>query len=187
MALLIFGLIVFLGLHLLPSLPNLRASLVRRLGENGYKGVFTLVSLASLALTIWGYAQAPFVEVWSPPTWTRHLAALLMAVAVIVLVAAYVPGRIKRTLKHPMLVAIKIWAAAHLLANGDLASMLLFGGFLAYAVLDRILVKRRGARVAPLAANAMRNDAIAVVAGLGLYMAIVMWLHRLVIGVPVFA
>lgn len=187
MALLIIGLIAFLGLHLLPAFPGYRERLVASLGRNGYRAAFSIASIAALALLVWGYAQAPFVDVWSPPLWTRHLAALLMAVALIALLAAFFPGRIKQRLKHPMLVAIKIWALAHLLANGDLASMLLFGGFLAYAVADRILVKRRGEMIAGVPGNAARNDAIAVVAGIGLYVAIVMWLHRLVIGVPVFA
>lgn len=187
MALLVIGLIAFLGLHLLPGLPGYREKLVARLGENGYRAAFSIASIATLVLLIWGYASAPFVEVWSPPIWTRHLAALLMAVALIALMAAFFPGRIKLRLKHPMLVAIKIWATAHLLANGDLASMLLFGGFLAYAVVDRILVKQRGERIAGVPGSAARNDAITVIAGLALYVAIVMWLHRIVIGVPVFA
>jgi uncharacterized membrane protein len=187
MALLITGLIAFLGLHLLPGFPGYREKLVASLGQNGYRAAFSIASVATLALLIWGYAQAPFVEIWSPPTWTRHLAALFMAVALVALMAAFFPGRIRQRLKHPMLVAIKIWAFAHLLANGDLASMLLFGGFLAYAVVDRILVKKRGEGIAGLPGHPARNDAIAVIAGLGLYIAVVMWLHRIVIGVPVFA
>ena len=186
MALLLIGLITFLGLHLVPSLPELRSSLVRRLGgENAYRGAFAVLSIATLALLVWGYAQAPFIAVWTPPLWTRHLALPLMALAMIALVSAYLPGRIKQRLKHPMLVAIKIWALAHLLANGDLASMLLFGGFLAYGVIDRILAKRRGTAMPALPARAARNDVIAVVAGLALYAVIVLWLHALVIGVPV--
>ena len=187
MALLVIGLIAFLGLHLLPGLPAWREKMVASLGENGYRAAFSVGSIATLALLIWGYAQAPFIDVWTPPVWTRHLAALFMAVALVALMAAFFPGRIKQRLKHPMLVAIKVWAFAHLLANGDLASMLLFGGFLAYAVASRILVGKRGERIAGLPGHPARNDAIAVVAGLGLYIAIVMWLHRLVIGVPVFA
>lgn len=187
MALLVIGLVAFLGLHLLPGFPGYREKLLAPLGENGYRAAFSVASIATLALLIWGYAQAPFVEVWSPPVWTRHLAALLMAVALIALMAAFFPGRIKQRLKHPMLVSIKIWATAHLLANGDLASMLLFGSFLAYAVIDRILVKRREERIAGLPGSAARNDAIAVIVGIGLYVAIVMWLHQAVIGVPVFA
>lgn len=185
MALLVLGLVAFLGLHLVPSIAGVRSGLVASLGENRYKGLFSLLSLATLALLIWGYGRAPFVEVWSPPAVGRHIATLLMALAFVVLMGAFFPGRIKRVLKHPMLVAVKIWALAHLLANGDQASMLLFGGFLAYAVADRILVKRRGERMPVQAEGRTHNDMIAVVAGLALYFAFVFGLHEWLIGVPV--
>ena len=143
MTLLIVGIAVFLGVHLLPTAAGLRAEVASKLGETGYKIAFSLLSLASLALLIYGYAKAPSVQVWSPPEWTRCVAIVLMLPAFIFLVAAYVPGRIRARLKHPFLVAIKTWALAHLLANGDLASMILFGSFLAYAVYDRITLKHR--------------------------------------------
>jgi uncharacterized membrane protein len=143
MTLLIIGIIVFLGVHLLPTVADLRAQLVSSLGEAGYKIAFSLLSLASLALLIYGFATAPVVQLWSPPAWIRWVAIVLMLPAFIFLVAAYVPGRIRARLKHPFLVAVKTWALAHLLANGDLASMILFGSFLAYAVYDRITLKHR--------------------------------------------
>lgn len=187
MTLLILGLVAFICVHLLPANRNLRAQLIERLGENTYKGVFSLFSLATLVLLIWGYSRAPFVEVWTPPIWTRHLAMPLMALALIALMAAFFPGKIKQRLKHPMLVSIKIWALAHLLANGDLASMLLFGAFLVYAVIDRILLKRREESIPGQAAAGGRNDVIAIGAGLALYAVIVFGLHEWVIGVPVLA
>ena len=143
MTLLIIGIVVFLGIHLLPTVPGLRDKLAARLGENGYKALFSLLSIAGFALLVWGFATAPVIQVWTPPAWTRWVAIALMLPAFIFLVAAYVPGEIKAKLKHPFLVAIKTWALAHLIANGDLASIVLFGSFLAYAVYDRITLKRR--------------------------------------------
>jgi uncharacterized membrane protein len=184
MTLLIIGIIVFLGVHLLPTITDLRARLVSSLGEAGYKGAFSLLSLASVALLIYGYATAPLVQLWSPPQWTRWVAVVLMLPAFIFLVAAYVPGRIRERLKHPFLVAIKIWALAHLLANGDLASVILFGSFLAYAVYDRITLKHRrpSSIVGIEGPERPQNDVIAVVLGTVLYAVFLVWLHPLLIG-----
>lgn len=188
MTLLILGIVLFFGLHLLPGVTELRGRLVARLGEGPYKGLFSLVAIVSLVILIWGYRSAPFVPVWDPPLWMRHVTMLLMIPAAILIVAAYVPGKIKSTLKHPFLAGVKLWAFAHLLSNGDLASMLLFGSFLAYGVYDRISVKRRQERglVTVAATGPARNDAIAVGAGLAAYVLIVFWLHPF-FGVPVMA
>ncbi len=105
-----------------------------RLGKNGYRALFSVVSTLGLALVVWGFAKAPVVQIWYPPVWTRHLALLLMLPVFPLLFAAYLPGKIKAKVRHPMLAAIKFWALAHLIANGDLASIILFGSFLAYAV-----------------------------------------------------
>jgi uncharacterized membrane protein len=184
MTLLIIGIIVFLGVHLLPTIADLRARLVASVGEAGYKGAFSLLSLASLILLIYGYATAPLVQLWSPPQWTRWVAIVLMLPAFIFLVAAYVPGRIRERLKHPFLVAIKTWALAHLLANGDLASVILFGSFLAYAVYDRITLKHRrpSSIVGIEGPERPQNDVIAVVLGTVLYAVFLVWLHPLLIG-----
>jgi uncharacterized membrane protein len=184
MTLLIIGIIVFLGLHLLPTVSGLRDRLVSRFGQNGYRALFSLLSIAGFVLLVYGFAKAPVVQVWSPPGWTRWVAIVLMLPAFILLVAAYVPGRIKARLKHPFLVAIKIWAFAHLIANGDLASIILFGSFLAYAVYDRITLKRRAARglVTVPASGPPRNDVIAVVLGTVFYVVFLVWLHPLLIG-----
>ncbi len=141
MLMLVAGLALFFAAHSLTMRRDLRAGLVARLGEVPYKIVYSAASLAGLLLIVYGYGgyrAHGWIEVWNPPTFMRHIALALMPFAFIALVAAYAPGRIKQALKHPMLVAIKIWALSHLLANGDLGSILLFGTFLAYAVVDRI-------------------------------------------------
>ena len=186
MTILILGIIVLIGIHFVPAFPDLRDSLMARLGRNGYRALFSVVSLLGLALVVWGFAKAPVVQIWAPPVWTRHLALLLMLPVFPLLLAAYLPGKIKAKVRHPMLAAIKFWALAHLIANGDLASIILFGSFLAYAVVDRILVKRRGGAELVLAvseAEARRNDLISFGAGLALYVAFLFWLHPLLIGV----
>ena len=186
MTILILGIIVLIGIHFVPAFPDLRDRLMARLSRNGYRALFSVVSLLGLALVVWGFAKAPVVQIWAPPVWTRHLALLLMLPVFPLLFAAYLPGKIKAKVRHPMLAAIKFWALAHLIANGDLASIILFGSFLAYAVVDRILVKRRGGAELVLAvseAEARRNDLISLGAGLALYVAFLFWLHPLLIGV----
>lgn len=189
MALLIIGIVVFLGIHLLPTFSGLRDRLIERLGENGYKALFSILSILGLVLLVYGFAKAPFIPVWSPPAWMRHVAMLLMLPAFIFLVAAYFPGRIKKIVKHPMLTAIKTWALAHLLVNGDLASIVLFGSFLAYAVYDRIALKHRRPTelIETPGPGSPRNDVIAVVLGLVFYAVFLIWLHPLLIGKPVVA
>lgn len=186
---LIAGLVLFLGVHTLTTLREMRAGLVERLGPGLYKGIYSLVSLIGFVLIVLGYKAyraAGYIDVWTPPTGMRHLTILLMWPAMICLVAAYVPGEIKRRLNHPMLVAVKIWALAHLLSNGDLGSIILFGSFLGWAVYDRISVKRRvdanGPAVTP---GGRRNDVVAVVAGTILWVLFMFVLHPLLIGVPV--
>ncbi len=189
MLVMVIGLVVFFAIHLVPSNADLRDGLVARFGGTGYKAVFGIVSLIGLVLIIVGFAKLQLhpgknPQLWVPPLWSRHIALALMLPAMIALVAAYVPSRIHTALKHPMLVAIKLWALAHLLANGDLAALVLFGSFLAYAVYDRISVKRRGA-LGPLGATTgpWFNDVIVVVLGTALYAVIVLWAHQYVIGV----
>lgn len=191
MALLVAGLILFLGVHLVPVFSSVRGTLTSRLGQNGYKGLFTLLSFAGLGLIIYGYGLARLEGtplVYDPPFWLRHVTMLLMVPVFIFLVAAYVPSRISKTLKHPMLVAVKLWALSHLLANGDLASVLLFGGFLAWAVADRISLKRRGPGAGQIAAAkdpGKFSDVVVILIGLVLYGLFVWKLHAWLIGVPV--
>lgn len=177
------GMALFFAAHLFAAFRP--RDLPERMGRSRYRGLFSLVSIAGLVLLIVGYGGvANLWPVWDPPLWTRHVPMLLMIPAMILFVAAELPaGRIKRAAKHPMLAGVKLWAAGHLVANGDLASILLFGAFLAFAVVDRIVVKRREAP--PPAAVSTRSDVIAVVGGLALYALIVFWAHAALIGVPV--
>src|SRR6056297_2117733 len=172
MAVLILGLVLFIGVHSFTMMRERRAAAIAKLGLNGYKGIYSALVLLGFVLIVIGFAQYRadgYIQVWWPPIWTQHLAALLVLFSFILLPAAYMPGHIKAKAKHPMLAAVKIWALAHFLANGDLGSIILFAAFLGWAVAARISLKRRD--VSPLApAQAMavpqagwRNDAIAVV------------------------
>ena len=191
MTILILGLIVFIGTHAFTIAREPRARAIARFGEGPYKGVYSLVSLIGLVLIVWGYGDyraGGYTQVWNPPVWTRHLAVLLVWPAFVAFAAAYLPGRIRRALKHPMLAGLKIWALAHLLANGDLGSMLLFGALLAWAVVARISTKRRDEvldHAGPAAAPAgWRNDILALAVGTALYLVFLLWLHPILIGVP---
>src|SRR5256885_11844925 len=149
----ILGLVLFLGVHTLTTQRELRAGIVGSMGEGGYKIAYALVSVAGLALVTWGFADyraTGWIDVWNPPTAFKHIAVALMLPAVILVVASYIRGRIHTTLKHPMLAGVKLWAAAHLLANGDLGSVILFGSVLALAGFDPLSLERRqGARGPP--------------------------------------
>lgn len=187
MTLLILGLALFLGVHSISIVaPGWRDALVAQRGEAAWKGLYSIVSLVSFVLILYGYGlarQAPVV-LYTPPAAMRHVALLLMLPFFPLLFAAYLPGRIKAAVKHPMLLAIKLWALAHLLANGTLHDVVLFGAFLVWAVADRISVKRRAvARATPGAPAAPANDVIAVIGGLVAYAVFVMWAHRKLIGV----
>ena len=187
MPLLIAGLVLFLGMHSVAIVaPSFRTRTIQRMGEGAWKGLYSLISLAGFVLICYGFGlarQAPVV-LYSPPTWLRHLAFLVMLPVFPLLIAAYLPGRIKTAAKHPMLAAIKFWAFAHLLANGSLADVLLFGGFLAWAVVDRISVKRRAMpQVLRTAPPGPWNDAIAVVLGLAVYALLIGWAHVRLFGV----
>ncbi|GFE81582.1 hypothetical protein GCM10011487_35820 [Steroidobacter agaridevorans] len=185
---LILGLVIFLGVHSVEIVsPTFRSRAVARSGEKPYKGIYSLLSIIGFVLLVWGYgvARQDPILVYAPPLWMRHLTLLLMLPVFPLFLAAYLPGRIKAAVKHPMLAAVKAWAFAHLLANGMLADLLLFGGFLLWAVADRISVKRRAVvRPVPGPPPGKYNDLIAVVGGLALYVIFVFWLHAWLIGVP---
>ncbi len=186
----ILGLVILLGAHVFVTMRDRRAALVATLGEWPYRGLFSLVSIVGLVLIGYGFASyraAGLITVWSPPGWTRHIVEALMWPASILVVAAYVPGNIKRRLKHPLLVAVKIWAFAHLCANGDLGGMILFGSVLAWAVYDRITLKRRSdAGAPPIPVGGAINDLIAIIVGTIVYFALGFVFHPVVIGVPAF-
>lgn len=186
MAILIAGLVLFLGIHSL-SIVNepLRNRWHAALGELPFKAIYSVIALIGLVLIVVGYGAArmePSV-LYTPPGWLRHLALLLLVPVFPLLFATYLPGRIKTTLKHPMLVAVKLWALAHLLANGMLHDVILFGSFLAWAVVDRISLKRRTQRAIATLPASKANDLVAVVGGLIVYVVTVIWAHQWLIGV----
>jgi uncharacterized membrane protein len=195
LSVMILGLVLFLGVHVLTTQRDLRARLIAMAGETVYKIGYALASLAGLALIVWGFADyraTGWIDVWehwlSPGTLKilKHITVALMLPAVILVVASYIRGRIYTTLKHPMLAGVKLWAVAHLLANGDLGSIILFGSFLAWAVFDRISLKRRADPGAPpIPVGGPGNDLIAVVVGIIVYVALAFAFHPVVIGVPV--
>jgi len=186
---LLLGLLIFLGVHLLPTQPDLRRGLAARFGEGAYKAGFAVVSLLGFALIVYGYhkiqlAPGKNVFLWTPPPWGRHVTMLLMLPVFVLLVAAYLPGRITQAVRHPMILAVKLWAAGHLLVRGDVASLLLFGGFLAWGILDRISLKRReAAGLVTVKSGPILNDVIAVVVGLLVYAVFVKWGHAALIGI----
>lgn len=186
MMLLILGLVLFLGVHSISIVaPVWRDRVHARLGEGPWKGLYSLVSIAGFALIVVGYglARENPVLIYTPPVWLRHASLLLLVPMFPVLLAAYLPGRIKAAARHPMLLAVKLWAAAHLLSNGGAADLLLFGGFLAWAVADRISMKGRIQRPLPGAPASPLNDWIAVIGGLALYALFVFGAHAWLIGV----
>ena len=192
LTILILGLLIFLGTHLFVTRREARAAAIARLG-NLYRLLFGLASGLGLALIILGYARyraEGWIDVWSPPDFMRHITIGLNWFAVVLVLAAYLPGHIKAKTKHPMLAGIKFWAFGHLLSNGDLGSIILFGSFLAWAVYARIAAKKRDAagditRVG-MADRGWANDAIAVGLGTVLYLALAYVFHPAIIGVPVF-
>ena len=188
---LVLGLVLFLGVHSTRIFADdWRTRQIARLGEGAWKGLYSVASLAGFALLVWGYGQTRIdpVVVWDPPTWTRHLAALLMIPAFVLVVAAYVPGnRIKAAVGHPMVAGVKVWAIAHLLSNGRLGDIVLFGVFLAWAVLDFRTSRRRDraeGRRYPVAGASRTIIAIAV--GLVAYGVFAAVLHARLIGVSPF-
>ena len=187
MGVLLLGLVIFFAVHSV-SIVNepWRGRMVATMGEVPWKGVYALFAIAGFALIVWGYGLARYepIVLYSPPVWLRHVALLLLLPVFPLLLAAYLPGRIQAVTQHPMLVATKLWAVAHLLANGTLADVLLFGAFLIWAVADRISIKHRTPRPIPSAPPSKVNDILAIAAGLALYVAFAVWLHTWLIGVP---
>ena len=188
---LIAGLLLFLGVHSTRVFANdWRRQTLARMGEKPFKGIYALLSLAGFLLLLWGYGQArqQGVMLWNPPVFTRHLAAVLTLAAFVLLTAAYVPGnQIKAKLHHPMVLGTKVWALAHLLANGSLASTLLFGGFLLWSVLLFAASRRRDRREQTVyAPGNAKATAITVAVGGVAWAVFAFWLHRLVIGVSPF-
>jgi uncharacterized membrane protein len=186
---LLLGLVLLLGGHSVSIVAyRWRETSVQRAGKALWQAAYSLVALAGLWLVVRGYAEARLAPdvLWVVPMAVRHLAALLLLPVFPCLLAAYLPGRLRSTLQHPMLVAVKAWALAHLIIVGTLASTVLFGSVLAWAVVDRISLKRRPVRATPLLPASPLNDVIAVVGGLALYVFMILKGHLLWIGVAPF-
>lgn len=185
---LVAGLLAFIGVHLVTTQREMRAGLIARFGEGGYKGLYSAVAAIGLVLIVLGYPRAQIAanpQLWNPPAWGRHVNMLLMLPVFPLLFASNLPGRISAAVRHPMITAVKLWALAHLLVRGDLASMLLFGGLLGWAVVDRISVKRReAAGIVTIKSGPVSNDVIALVGGLIVHAVFFKWGHATLIGVP---
>jgi len=186
MLLLIVGLALFFGAHSVSILaPYWRNRVLLLVGPLRWKGLYTLIAIAGFVALIWGYGLARHTPtvVYTPPFWLRYASFVLMLPVFPLALAAYLPGRIKTATRQPLLAATKFWATAHLLSNGSLAAVLLFGSFLAWAIADRIALQRRvSAPIHTLPASKF-NDAIAVTGGLALYVVFVWRLHLWLIGV----
>jgi uncharacterized membrane protein len=185
----VVGLVLFLGAHVFTTRRATRANVIARLGEGTYKIIYTVAALVGLALICWGFSQYRadgWIQVWTPPRAFKHINMLLMLFAVILVVAAYIRGNIYAKLKHPMLAGVKLWAVGHLLANGDLGGIILFGAILAWAVYDRISLKRRtDPGSPPIPVGGIGSDVIAVVVGIIAYLALAFAFHPVVLGIPV--
>jgi uncharacterized membrane protein len=196
LAILVLGLVLFLGAHVFVSLRAQRAKFIERFGDGAYKWMISLVSALGIVVIGWGFGQyraAGWVDVWYPPSWTRHITVALVWPAIIFIMAAFLQGRIKKALKHPMIVGVKLWAVAHLISNGDLGSIILFGSILGWAVYDRISFKYRTdtgasplAGVMPAGMSDATKDILAVVLGTLIYLALGFWFHPAVVGMKVF-
>ncbi len=190
LAILVIGLVIFIASHVFVTRREARAALIARIGLLPYRGLFSLVALVALALIVWGfgrYLHSEYRPVWTPPTWMHHVTVALVWPAIVLMTAGYIRGNIYRRLKHPFLAGVKLWALAHLLSNGDLGGIILFASILAWAVFDRISLKRRTDAGAPaIPVGGPRNDVIAVVVGTLIYLALGFFFHPLFIGIPVF-
>lgn len=187
MSIFLLGLLLFLGVHSISITSEpWRNRMAEKTGEWSWKGIYSLVSIFGFILIVWGYGIARYdsAVLYTPPLWMHYFSFLLLLPVFPLLIAAYLPGRIKTATQHPMLVSTKLWAAAHLITNGSLVNVILFGSFLIWAIIDRISIEHRQPRSIPGAPYSSFNDIIACVVGLGLYLAFVLWLHELVIGVP---
>ena len=188
MTFLILGLILFLGVHSLRIFADpWRTAQIARLGEKPWKGLYSLASIAGFVLLVWGFgrARAATVVLWSPPAWTHYVALVLTLIAFVLIAAAYVPGtRIKSSVHHPMVLSVKVWAFAHLISNGTLADVVLFGSFLAWSIADFTSSRRRDRAAGTVyPAGSVGKDAVAVVVGVVAWAVFAFWLHEWWFGV----
>ena len=184
MSLLVAGLVLFTAIHLIPSAPRLRAALVERLGAMPYRGVFSAIALLSLAAIVWGFSRAPFEEVYAPPAWGHRVSMILVPIALVLFAAANMPTRIRALVRHPMLLGLLLWAIAHLLSNGEVRSVVLFGGFALFAVVEIVSAVARGKGPPAKPAPRIARDIAAVVGGL-IVAGLLAGFHDTLFGTPV--
>ena len=183
MTLLIIGVALFIGAHLIPSAPSLRGRLKEQVGGNAYRGLFALVSLVGVVLLVIGMGRAPSVPLWDPPQWGHRVSVFVMPVALTLFVAALMPTNLKRLMRHPMLWGVTLWAAVHLVTNGDLASLILFGSFGAFSLFDMWSANRRGAKLSSKVVPYWRDllvVAVGAIVSIGL-----LYSHGVLFGMPV--
>lgn len=183
MLILITGIIILIGIHLLPSFPALRDKFVNRLGILPYKGIFSLIALTGLLFVIYGKVSAEIIPVWEPPEWSRHIPLSFMPISIILVLAAYFPSNIKRFTPHPMLWGVSIWSVSHLAANGDLATLILFGGIGIFALFDIWSANNRGSKKSEVVLSPVK-DVIVIVSGLVFY-SIILVFHEHITGMSV--
>ena len=185
MSIFIFGLLLFFGIHSVSIVNNVwRDQLVAKIGEGPWKGIYSVIALIGLVLLVLGFGEANTAgTLYVPPLWLKHISLMLLLPVFPLLFAAYLPGRIKVATRHPMLLAVKCWAFAHLLASGSVAAVVLFGFFLCWAVIDRISLTSRTTRPLPALPVSWLNDIIAVVGGLAVYLLFLLYLHEWLFGV----
>ncbi|MDX5152093.1 MAG: NnrU family protein [Acidiferrobacterales bacterium] len=177
---LLIGAAIFIGTHLIPALGQARTLFVNRLSLNGYKLLFTVFSLVGLGLMIWGKSRAPFISVWSPPPWGRDAAMVIMFPSILLLSVAKLPTNIKRFTPHPMLWGVILWSVAHLLANGDVASMIIFEAIGIYSIIAIISANQRGAKLSTQKVSVGRETA-GLIFGVIVYIAL-LYLHPYLFG-----
>ena len=191
MTALVAGLVLFLGLHSVRIVADgWRSAQIARIGERRWKGLYALVSLVGFVLLVWGYglARVDPVILWNPPAWSRHVVTLLTLPAFVLVVAGNMRGtRMKAAVGHPMVLGVKLWAFAHLVANGTLAATVLFGSFLVWAIADFVSLRRRDRAAGTVyPPGSVRGDATAVLIGIAAWIAFAFWLHGLLFGVRPF-
>jgi len=183
MTTLLIGIALFFSVHAIPMLPDVKTALLGRLGENRFKGLFSLFAMVGFVAIIFGMDEAPFRPLWTPPSWSHYVTNLAMPVAFCLLVAAYIPSNFKRIIRNPMLSAVLLWSLAHLVSNGDLASLLLFGSFGIFSVVDIISANSRSTPAAR-AKKPAYLDGLVIVTGLVAFW-LVRYYHESLFGVAV--
>ena len=184
MEILLLGTLIFFGVHLVPSFVKFREKLIIKLGEGKYKGLYSATALIGLILIIYGMAKAEYKPIWEPSGWSRTVVAITMLLAFYLFAAADMKSNIKRFIRHPMLLGVLLWSCVHLLANGDLASIILFGSFAVFSIVAMVSANVRGAFLQK-EKYPFKKDVVSVIAGLVAYAVFVLVIHPYLIGVPV--